>query len=480
MMYEIVGARAIGPYFGTSIFIWTSLIGIIFGSLSVGYWIGGWISTKRSDISILSWILIVAAIFIIVTAIADNYILDRILKYILGIRLQTVVSVILLFTPASILLGMVLPYAIKLQIGNLKSSGAVIGKLYALSSIAGILGTFISGFYLLPQFGFRNILFFIVLILVITSIIPFIVSKNYKLTLIPIVLFTGLIYIWQGSINKKLSYIDTDTKYSRGIIYNTKDKPTGRPVKMLKVNDEKSSAMFSDKDDDLVFEVLKYYKLIDHFTPHFQNTLMIGGSGYAFPKYYLNNYPEATIDVVEIDPGLTKLANEHFNLVSKQGLEIFHEDGRTFINRTKRKYDAILMDAYKSMITIPFQLTTREAIQKIFDILNPGGAIYANIISSLNDNNNEFLRSQVAIYNQIFPQVYLFPIQYPNPEGEEKNHFQNFMLVALKSTTIPEFKSENKELNSYLEHLYIPTFDDGIILTDEYAPVEYFAVRALH
>ncbi len=255
---------------------------------------------------------------------------------------------------------------------------------------------------------------------------------------------------------------------------------TGRPVKILKVNDEKSSAMFTDADNDLAFEVLKYYRLVEHFNPGFRSSLMIGGSGYAFPKDYLRRYNEAAIDVVEIDPGLTKLARQYFNLTDNPRLTIFHEDGRTFLNHSVKKYDAVFMDAYKSMLTIPYQLTTREAVQKIFDILNEKGAVYANIISSLDQNNDLFLRSEIATYQKVFPQVYLFAVQYPEPSEIEKQYFQNFLLVGLKSQIKPEFTSENEELNRFLNHLIsIDPGSEAIVLTDEYAPVEFYASKAL-
>ena len=165
------------------------------------------------------------------------------------------------------------------------------------------------------------------------------------------------------------------------------------------------------------------------------------------------------MDVVEIDPGLTELARQHFNLPDDPRLNIFHEDGRTFLNRCDKKYDAVFMDAYKSMITIPYQLTTQEAIQHIFEILHENGAVYANVISSLDPKNNYFLRAEVATYQSVFPQVYLFPVQYPNPTEEEKSIFQNFLLVGLKTAVIPEFSNSNEQVNNYLSHLYKGNMD---------------------
>lgn len=480
MIFEVVGARVLGPFFGASIFVWTSLIGIIMGSLSIGYWLGGVFSEKQTSHKYLYWMLLMAGFFIFINAIGHQYVLTRIVKYVPDFRLKTTLSAILLFAPASVFLGMVLPYAVKLKIQSIRTSGAIIGNLYALSTIGSIVGTFMAGFVLVPLFGFNNILFSLSILLVFIALADFIrIGEKIPLSA-AVVLSICVLFFWFNKHNQKLDYIDTDTQYNRVLIYNTTDPLSGRPVKMLNVNDEQSSAMFIDKDDDLVFEVLKYYRLVEHFNPNFKNSLMIGGSGYAFPKDYLNRYPGASIDVVEIDPGLTALAREHFNLPDDDRLKIYHEDGRTFINKCEKKYDAVFMDAYKSMITIPYQLTTHEAVQHIYDILNENGAVYANVISSLDSTNNYFLRAEVATYKTIFPQVYLFPVQYPNPNDEEKGIFQNFLLIGLKTAVIPAFENENEQINRYLSHLYTGNleFEEGV-LTDNYAPVEFYAAKAL-
>ncbi len=480
MIFELSGARVMGPYFGSSIFVWTSLIGIILGSLSLGYWLGGLVSLKRADYIILSWILLLASFFILITAIGNNYILIRVVKYIPDFRLKTVVSSIVLFGPASVFLGMVLPYAVKLKIIDLQTSGSTVGNFYALSTAGSIIGTFLAGFFLIPVYGFANILYFISAILVVLSFLLFIRNKKLLQSAITILLALFIVFFWFRSYNKKYSYIDVDTQYNRVLIYNTTDINTSRPIKMLNVNDEKSSAMFTDKDDDLVFEVLKYYRLIEHFNPGFEKSLMIGGSGYAFPKDYLRKYPEAMIDVVEIDPGLTELAKIHFDLPDDPRLTIYHEDGRTFLNRTDNKYDAVFMDAYKSMITIPYQLTTKEAVQKIYEILNTNGVVFANLISSLDKKNNQFLRAELATYQSVFSQVYLFAVQYPDPSEKEKEYFQNIMLVGLKSSAEPRFISADTAFNKYLQHRITSEIqNDQEILTDEYAPVEYYTSKAL-
>ncbi|NOX45485.1 MAG: spermidine synthase [Chlorobi bacterium] len=479
MAFELAGSRILGPYFGASIFIWTSLIGIIMGSLSVGYWFGGQVSIRRSDLKILSILLLFGAIFIFVTAFGHDYILKRVVKYIPDFRLQVVISSAVLFGPASLFMGAVLPYAVKLKINTIESSGVAVGRLYALSTIGSITGTFLSGFVLLPLFGFLNIMYALTGILLAFCLWIFFVDKTKVYLVVTLFSFVLLSSVWIKTYTKEVDYIDKDTQYNRIFVYNTTDKPTGRPVKMLAVNNEHSSAMFLD-GSGLVFEVLKYYHLVKYFNPGFKHSLMIGGSGYAFPKDYLERYPEATMDVVEIDPELTSIAYTYFDLPHDPRLRIFHEDGRTFINREKNKYDAFFMDAYKSMITVPFQLTTKEAIQKIYDILNEDGVVLANLISTLSHKNNAFLRAELATYKSVFPQVYLFAVQYPNPTEKEKEHFQNFMLVGLKTGVKPSLISDNEELNEFLSHLVKINIEEDLpILTDDFAPVEYYTSMAL-
>ncbi len=450
------------------------------GSLSIGYWLGGAVSAKKSDMVVLGWMLLIAGVFMLTTCITHDYVLRRILKYVPEFRFRTVIAVALLFGPASVFLAMVLPYSVRMLVNNVRTSGQAVGNLYSMSTAGSIAGTFLAGFFLLPELGFASVLFANSGFLLIFALLLFMIGKRHLYFFIGLTVSIILIFIWYKTTSKPLDYIDTDTKYNRVLIYNSTDKVTGRPIKILNVNDERSSAMFTDADNDLVFEVLKYYRLAEHFSPGFKNSLMIGGSGYAFPKDYLRRYPEAAIDVVEIDPGLTELARRHFNLPDDPRLGIFHEDGRTFLNRCTNKYDAVFMDAYKSMLTIPYQLTTREAIEKIYNCLNENGAVYANIISTLNNEENLFLRSEIATYKSIFPQVYLFAVQYPNSLTDEMDIFRNFILVGLKSEIKPDLSNQDQDLNDQLSHLItIEPGKNAIVLTDEFAPVEYYASRAL-
>ncbi len=476
MMFELVGSRVLGPYFGTSLFVWTSLIGIILGSLSLGYYLGGKIADKKSSFKGLSLIIFWAAISIGLMVSIKDFWLIFLQNSFTDIRTSSVLASLSLFLPASVFLGMVSPYAVKLKLNNLDTSASTVGNLYAISTSGSIFGTFLAGFYLIPHFGTNRLL----IILSITLIIISLALSAKKDTRIKLSVFTIVVIGWFviSGLNymlPKSGFIDVDTAYNRIWIYNRIDFRTNKIVKTMSINDVNNSSMFLDSDE-LVNEYTKYYHLAKHFNPNFKKTLMIGGAGYSYPKAFLHEYPEATIDVVEIDPKVTELAKKYFRLEENPRLTIYHEDGRVFLNKTQGKYDVIFGDAFSSYYSLPYQLTTKEAVQKKYNILNDDGIVILNIISAIEGEKGKFLRAEYATYKSLFPQVYLFPLT----GSGYGNMVQNIILVALKSEKDQTFNDSDPKLNEYLQHLWKKTVDADIpILTDNFAPVDYYISKMI-
>jgi spermidine synthase len=477
MIFELVGSRMLGPYFGTSIFVWTSLIGVILGSLSFGYYWGGKLADKKPSFRILSLVIFAAGIFIGLSALTKDYLLIALQSYIPDILLASVLASLALFLPASVFLGMVSPYAAKLKINSLDKSGSIIGNLYALSTIGSIAGTFLAGFYLIPNFGTNKLLLILPIILAITSLtLCFKKDVKTRLLIFVLIIGSGVMTTEQKPYAQgKTDFLDIDTAYNRVWIYNSFDFLTKRPIKLMGINNESQSAMFLNSQE-LVYEYTKYYHLIKHFKPDFKKVLMIGAAGYSYPKDFLTVYSEAVIDVVEIDPKLTELAQKYFELKPNPRLGIYHQDGRTYLNTVSQKYDAILIDAFGARCTIPYQLTTQEALQKQYDSLNDDGLVVLNIISAIEGEGGRFLRAEYATYKMVFPQVYLFPVNDKNNGAK----LQNIMLVALKSEKQPDFANPDPILNQYLKHRWTkPVELDTTILTDDFAPVEYYIYKAI-
>jgi len=472
MILELTGSRVLAPYLGTSIFVWTSLIGVILASLSLGYFLGGRLADRQASYENFSKIIFLAAVSTGAIAFLKSHVLLLVQVGISDIRIGSIVATIILFSPATIFLGMVSPYAVKLKIKSIKKTGATVGSLYAVSTVGSILGTFLAGFLLISYLGHTRILLFVSLCLILTSALAFFKNlEKVKLTFFLVVLISIYGSYLVDTENREQGFIDVDTKYNRVLIFDSVDPKSNRPIKAM-IFDPKAtqSAMFLDSDE-LVFEYSKFYRLAEHFKENIGRSLVIGGAAYSYPKEYLKKYPAAYIDVVEIDPALTDLARKYFRLRDNPKLNIYHEDGRVFIDTTKNRYDAIFMDAFNSSFYVPYQLTTREAVNGVHRLLADDGIVIVNLISAVEGEKGKFLRAEYLTYKEVFGNVYLFPVE----DSGDGNKVQNIILIASKSTDAPFFESNEPEISRYLKHLWTgEVAKDVPALTDDYAPVDQY------
>lgn len=475
MVLEIVGSRIVSPFIGASTYIWTSLIGVILASLSLGYWLGGRMADRRPDMKLLSGVIFAAGGLVAGTVLTEDVVLSSIASAELWIELKAVIAALLLFAPASVCLGVVTPFAVRLATTSVDETGRLVGRLYALSTIGSIVGTFAAGFFFIPFLGSTRTLYLIagVLMLLALVLVPFALTKG-KIAAITLLILGIAANEGIAVLQYRTSgLVDVDTEYSRVQIFNSRDPATGNPIRALATDPYfVQSAMFLESDD-LVLEYSKFYHLIGHFNPRLSETLMIGGAGYSFPKAYLEKYPNARIDVVEIDPGMTQIAREHFRLTEDPRLQITHEDGRMFINRAAtEKYDAILMDAFGSLFTVPTHLTTVEAVRQFERILKPDGVLIFNLGGSISGPASGFLQAELATYRSVFPFVELFKVNRDYSDDK----LQNLVIVAssadlsegLASTGNPETDRLLTARHRANVHIEKP------VLTDDLAPVEHY------
>jgi spermidine synthase len=472
MIFEIIGSRLLAPYIGTSTYIWTSLIGVILGSLSVGYWLGGRIADRKPDLKILSGILFFAGALTTLTLFLHEIILSILATASIRLELKAIIAALVLFAPASVLFGFVTPYAVRLKMLSVEDSGKIVGRLYALSTVGSISGTFAAGFVLLPFVGSARSLYLIIAALFLLSMLlgafQLTTKKLYVLILFPAAI--GLNELYAYSLYRSRDLHDFDTHYSRLRVFRAIDERTQKPMTALTTDPlTTQSAIFLD-GDELVLRYAPYYHLLRHFKPDFQNTLIIGGAGYTFPSEYLRKYPDKKIDVVEIDPQMTEIARRFFRLKDNPNMRIFHEDGRVFLNQTTDKYDVVLIDAFGSVYSVPFQLTTLEAVRKIRDVLADDGVVILNMISAIEGEGSLFLQAEYKTFQAVFPNVYLFKVR---AERDDKTP-QNLILVASKSGKIPS-ETNDEEIAALFQNAYEKPLQLTVpILTDDLAPVEYY------
>lgn len=478
MILELVGSRIVAPFLGTSIYVWTSLIGIILGSLSLGYWWGGRMADRHPHGKPFSRLLLAASLLIGMVYLVRQPVLSGIQESFTDIRLATVAAASILFAPASILLGAVTPYAVRLKINHVGSAGKVAGRLYAVSTVGSIVGTFSAGFFLIAFFGSGDILLF----LSGTLLFAYFLAADPRGRLLPLVL-AGLFLIAAGLFARTPNRysdpvsIDMDTRYNRIIIEERRETETGSHIRYLRIDQKwAQSAVNVNDPHDLVFDYNKFYRLAEHFVPERSRALLIGGGAGTFARDYLRRNPGSLMDVVEIDPDFTQLAARYFFLSEDPRLSIYHEDGRTFLRRVEKAYDVIFVDVFKASASPPFHLMTREAALSMASRLKKGGALLTNVFSAVEGNNGRFLRAAVATLKSVFPTVLVFPVQSPHADQA----VQNVILVALNSQKAPSLTTTDGEMQRYLTHRRIPPVtSDMPILTDDQAPVEYLALGAI-
>ena len=186
-------------------------------------------------------------------------------------------------------------------------------------------------------------------------------------------------------------------------------------------------------------------------------------------------YPDVRVDVVELDPGVTALAREHFDLKDHPRQRIVAEDARTFLNRNRETYDAILCDTFNSHYAIPFHLTTLEAAQRMHAALAPNGVVLVNLISALNGERGRLFDAMFATYKRVFPRVLAFAVRNP----QDGSSWQNIILAAFAAPDEPLLTDPDPDMAAMLaKRLDIPAGAGVAPLTDDYAPVDRYIMSA--
>lgn len=459
MGIELIASRVVAPYFGNSLVVWTSLIGVILGSLSAGYYFGGKMADRFRSYRLLGNLLLLAAGLTGISAFIKEPLLSLV-AFLFGqeLRSASLVAILLLFGPVSFILGIVSPYAARLKLEGLENSGRVVGNLYAMSTLGSIVGTFLAGFYLIPTFGNTGLLYGLAFVQMVNSCLPMLKSPKNMINLCLLILL--LLFLNQGlGLFKLKSVEDVDSKYGR-ILVRAMNIGGSKPVLAMGTdNSGTQSAINLNSPDELYFEYTKAYSYSSLINSNIKKALMIGGGGYSFPRYFLSHNRYSSMDVVEIDQKMTELARKYFLLTDDVRMSIFHQDARSFVKNSKDKYDVIYLDAFSSL-TPPPHLTTAEFMTDLRNHLTENGFLMINIISSKSGVNSSFWRAEIKTLRSVFPLVETWEIEKRNSET-----IQNLMMVAYMG---------NREINlPKVFNIIEPNSQDGKILTDDWFPVEF-------
>jgi spermidine synthase len=203
---------------------------------------------------------------------------------------------------------------------------------------------------------------------------------------------------------------ETKTLYEKQSRYNdivvTEDE-RGLRTLWFERNGVRQSVVDPDDPDHLELPYLRAMLVGMALAEEPQRILVVGLGGGSLPRFIHKHYPQVTIDVVDIDPDVVKVAKRFFGFREDATLRAHVADGRRFIEETRVRYDVIFLDAYGSE-NIPYHLATREFLDGVRRALGPKGIVVGNIWSRA---SNPLHDSMVRTYQEVFDELYLLDVE---------------------------------------------------------------------
>lgn len=488
LVIEITATRILTPYFGNSIFTFSSVISTILAALSLGYILGGRIADRNPSDALFYGLILFGGFSVLLLQLLNVSLLPKIAFKLSMIEGPLIVSMLLFLLPA-ILLGMLSPFAIKLlhrrqiDVGVGKAAGLVF-FWSTLGSIGGSLG---AGFVLIPSFGTSRILIAVGIGLILLGGVGLLMVLKLRKSIVIGLIIIG---IASGLMLQRVDIPqDASTIYSGHGLYEKiviREFPyRGRNTRVLFQDRNINSGMTID-DGRMAFDYTRYFDLYRLFVPELKRALAIGGGAYSVPKAILRDSPRAFVDVAEIEPSLHRLAQQYFGLPADHRLKNHVIDGRRFLHETEQEYDLIFLDVYRSFASVPVQFTTREFFELAAHKLSGDGVLISNYFGSLAPQSRPLIYSILKTMRSVFPQVYLLATVDPGSE-----QLQNFIFIGHKSEASDQrldlqqaqmIRSSYPQLQRIAGLELNPgeaEIDAALILSDDYAPVEHYAAKVI-
>ncbi len=514
---EITASRVLAPTFGSSLFVWGSLIGIVLTGLAIGYWAGGIVADRLPSPYLLISALTLGAVLVALVPVIDQTVLNWIVEWDPGPRLDPLIAAAILFGPASIVLASASPIAVRLAASSLERLGRTAGRLFSISTAGSIFGTFVTAFWLVPELGTDQVLAVAAVTLVAAALI---VALAVRLVPAAVVL-TGAL---AGAVVLAVSLAPAGTQQLKGVaaqnwspLYRQREARTPGPLdpasigmlgatfKVREARDTQYHRLVVVDDDDsrylrfdnsfqsgmwlsdpyrTRFLYTDYLDLGLAHHPSAKDVLFIGLGGGSAPKRMWRDFPDLKLQVAELDPEVVTAAYRWFKLPRSPRLTVDSEDGRQWLTRNPQKWDVIVIDAFYAD-SIPFHLATHEFLELVRERLNPGGVVVVNVIGAITGSESKLLRSLTKTYRSSFPTVLLYPV-YETVSDRNPTYTRNVILVATDGAepTTAFLRQRWKEIRkatptapaldrAIADRWKQPVrFDDVPVLTDDYAPTD--------
>ncbi len=486
---ELSASRLLGNVYGTSNIVWANVIGLILLYLAVGYFVGGrWADRSPyypTFFRILLWSAFLSALIPLVARPVLVTAASAVASAEAAVALGSFVSVLILFAIPVTLLGCVSPFAIRLAVGesgNIQEAGRTSGRIYALSTIGSLLGTFLPTLFLIPELGtIRTFLLFGGVLYVVAWVGLWQEQGKQALRWLwmPIVIAILAALVLNGPL--RAPFAGATLLYEDESAYNyiqvQQDAAGNRYLYLNEgqgIHSQWSPNTYGDGHRTWSFFLTAPYFNVPPFTPaQVQSAAIIGLAAGTIARQYTAVYEGIPIDGIEIDPGIIQAGAEYFdmNTSAMPNLTVYAQDGRFILNRLGHTYDIIAVDAYRPPY-IPWHFTTVEFFQELRAHLTKQGVVAINVGRTPNDRR--LVDALTATLLQVFPSVHAMdvPLSF------------NTILVATSQPTDDANLSANlavlpanapsllRDAIQWGVQQQIPVHASDLVFTDDRAPVE--------
>ena len=475
MACELLGAKMTAPFFGTTLYTWAAVLAITLGGLALGYFIGGWLSSKYKPVKLLQWVLISSGLFMI----GMPFLAESLMKTVISLNLLTglMISLSIYLLPPVLLFGMVSPIIVSATVDEVQNSGKVAGRVYAISTFGGVISTLLLGFAIIPRYGIQWPSVAFGLFLLAIALI-FIVDQKRLIKAMILLAISGVtIKLMADRHLDKKDYIYKIHSSSEGLLGQVKvadyslktPKQEVIPVRGLLVNNTWQTVIHRESGVPLLDYIYFIRPLLSAIPPQ-SDVLLVGLGGGALCREIVKK--KHKVEVVELDKRLPKLGKKFFGLHPQTTINV--DDGRHFIRTSERKYDMVVLDVFLGE-NPPWHLLTQESFEEIQSILNDNGLLLIEFYGYLHGENGKAARS---IYKTLLEAGFKTEvIATDSIDGIERN----FVFVA--GNMLPNYSSldysgekytEKRivDLNDYKMDAKLFSMEESTILTDDLPSLE--------
>jgi spermidine synthase len=468
---EIAAARLMAPFFGDSTIIWANTIAVVLVALAIGYWFGGRMADRRPELGgLCQLVLVAAALLALVPLVAHPFLTLSVNAFdtvSVGAFAGSLLGVLVLVAVPVLMLGAVSPWAIRLKLHAVEDSGETAGRMYAISTVGSLVGTFASSLLLIPLIGTHRT--FLVFALWIAVVAACGVARRWLLVPVGIAV---LMAIPPGTVKaagdgRVLYEAETEYQYARVVLRGDERR--------LELNEGQAVHSVWRPDTVLTGNYWDAF-LVDPLAASGRppaRLAILGTGGGTTARAYQHYFPSTVVDAVEIDGELLDIGKRWFGLRPGPNLRLHAQDARPFLRSTEERYDAIFVDAYRQPY-IPFYLTTEEFFRLVRDRLTPGGIVAINIGHP--EGSDSLEKVLTATVGTSFAHVVRDPVAPVSTVLLGSNAPLTAERLASAAPTLPP------DLRAVAEaaraRLAAP-LEGGSVYTDDHAPVEWLVDESI-